>query len=107
MVDATFLDGDDFLLAVVVDVNLILSTAESFLDAIFAVAVVVAAIFDADEDGEGEDFLEDVFIGEMLGVVKEEEVGAVAEEEAAAVAAAVAAAAAVGAAAALSFGFAD
>lgn len=96
--DATFLDGDDFLLAVVVDVNLILSTAESFLDAIFAVAVV-AAIFDA-EDGEGEDFLEDVFIGEMLGVVKEEEVGAVAEEEAAA-------AGGGGAAAALSFGAAD
>jgi hypothetical protein len=87
VVDATFLDGDDFLLVVVVDVNLILSTAESFLDAIFAVAVVVAAIFDADEDGEGEDFLEDVFIGEMLGVVKEEgAVGVVAAEEAAAAA---------------------
>jgi hypothetical protein len=92
-----FLDGDDFLL---VDVNLILSTAESFLDAIF-VAAVAAAIFDA-ADREGEDFLEDVFIGEMLGVVKEEgAVGAVAAEEAAA-------AATAGAAAALSlFGAAD
>ena len=83
-----FLDGDDFL----VDVNLILSTAESFLDAIFA-----AAVFDADDNGEGEDFLEDV---------KEEEVAvAVAAEAAVAVGAA---AAAGGAATALSlFGAAD
>lgn len=46
------LDGDDFLVVVVVDVNLILSTAESFLDAIFA--AVAVAIFDADDDDEGE-----------------------------------------------------
>ena len=88
------LDGDDFL----VDVNLILSTAESFL--VFA-AVAVAFDADDDDDGEGEDFLEDDFIGEMLGV---EEV--VAAEEAAGIA--VAAAAGGGAATALSlFGAAD
>ena len=89
VVDAD-LDGDDFLL---VDVNLILSTAESFL--VFA-AVAVAVVFDAADDIEGEDF----FIGEMLGVVEE----AVAAEEAAGIAVA----AAGGAAAALSlFGAAD
>ncbi len=96
-----FLDGDDFL----VDVNLILSTAESFLVFVAtAVAVFVAA---ADDDGEGEDFLEDVFIGEMLGVV--EEVGvAVAAEEAAAAAGIAVDAVAGGAATALSlFGAAD
>ncbi len=88
-----FLDGDDFL----VDVNLILSTAESFLDVVF----VTVAVFDADDNGEGEDFLEDV---------KEEEVAvAVAAEAAVAVGMAVAAAAAVGAATALLslFGAAD
>ena len=41
-----FLDGDDFL--VEVDVNLILSTAESFLVFVAAVAVVFDAADDAD-----------------------------------------------------------
>ena len=88
-------------MVVVEDVNLTLSTAESFLD-VDAVGGCVG------EEEEVEDFLvEDVLIGEMLGVREVDDdvaaAAAAAAEEEEAVAGAAAVVAAAGAAAALLF----